>query len=38
MSNRLSAAFTGFLIKDPELITTKKENDDRPLAKVTGGF
>ncbi|MCG7241638.1 MULTISPECIES: single-stranded DNA-binding protein [Corynebacterium] len=35
MSNRLSAAFTGFLIKDPELITTKKENDDRPLAKVT---
>ena len=35
MSNRLSASFTGFLIKDPELIESRKENDDRPLAKVT---
>lgn len=35
MSNRLSAAFTGFLIKDPEIIESRKENDDRPLAKIT---
>lgn len=34
MSNRQSGAFTGFLIKDPELIPSKNP-DDRPLAKVT---
>jgi len=34
MSNRQSSAFTGFLIKDPELIQPKN-GDDRPLAKVT---
>lgn len=34
MSNRQASSFTGFLIKDPELITPKKD-DDRPLAKVT---
>lgn len=34
MSNRQASSFTGFLIKDPELIKAKSE-DDRPLAKVT---
>lgn len=34
MSNRKSSSFTGFLIKDPELVQTKN-GDDRPLAKVT---
>lgn len=34
MSNRQASSFTGFLIKDPELIQPKN-GDDRPLAKVT---
>lgn len=34
MSNRQASSFTGFLIKDPELVRTEN-GDDRPLAKVT---
>ena len=34
MSNRQASSFTGFLIKDPELIPSKSQ-DDKPLAKVT---